>query len=618
MKKKPNLNNKEHLQRLKTPDLTSIKGKNKIKKALDNPNNVIPQITTNLQKKSLLKSSTIKQENKPPKKAKFVINKEKKEEPKTNTEIPKIERPKSANKKSLKLKASKREEKKDNIPKKNNETMNKTGDNFYKPKTQIKKSVINNDNNNNNNFDKLRRKSVDITLEKRNKKAEKEKDKIKTEKNLKMSMKIDLNKSKRQNLNKTTDNKKVRTKKGKKEKQKENEKEPKNIAIIKDEKIEEKKEEKKEIEKEIKKVDNINDNNNNNTNKTDNQIKEEKKEIIKEEKKIENKKEEKPEEKIEQTILKNKEILKEEIKKEIKKEEKLEELIKEIENEEKEEEIENKEKKVEEKPLEQKQEKKEEKISDIKEPKKQMKYIFMGSSKFSSNYKECLYLGLSSGFFNPVQKLKLMLNSKELYNNLDKKKLIYELIDNYNKLGNKNLKNKNNLEYDIEKINIPFRPCERSINSLNFIDKEEENKLINELQHPYIIEYFKLLLVILNEKKEENKNIFEFFFKDLLEKYKAKNIKNLLINVLVNNEININDEQFNSIQKMIMVKPDLLSPATLLRYNRAVAYSAFFLKDFFNYLNLKTEDGKYYYKLRTNLPKNENQDKIDKLKLLII
>ena len=246
-----------------------------------------------------------------------------------------------------------------------------------------------------------------------------------------------------------------------------------------------------------------------------------------------------------------------------------------------------------------------------------MKYIFMGSSKFSSNYKECLYLGLSSGFFNPVQKLKLMLNSKELYNNLDKKKLIYELIDNYNKLGNKNLKNKNNLEYDIEKVNIPFRPCERSINSLNFIDKEEENKLINELQHPYITEYFKLLLVILNEKKEENKNIFEFFFKDLLEKYKAKNIKNLLINVLVNNEININDEQFNSIQKMIMVKPDLLSPATLLRYNRAVAYSAFFLKDFFNYLNLKTEDGKYYYKLRTNLPKNKNQDKIDKLKLLI-
>ena len=46
--------------------------------------------------------------------------------------------------------------------------MNKTGDNFYKHKTQIKKSV-----NINNNIDKQRKKSVDIVLEKRNKKAEK-------------------------------------------------------------------------------------------------------------------------------------------------------------------------------------------------------------------------------------------------------------------------------------------------------------------------------------------------------------------------------------------------------------------------------------------------------------
>ena len=246
-----------------------------------------------------------------------------------------------------------------------------------------------------------------------------------------------------------------------------------------------------------------------------------------------------------------------------------------------------------------------------------MKYIFMRSKKFSSNYKECLYLGLNSGFFNPNQKLNIMLNSKELYNNLDKNKLILELIDNYHKLGNKNLKNKINFEYDIAKIRCPFKPCERSINSLNFIDKEEENKLINELQHPYITEYFKFILALLNEKNDENKNISEFFFKDLLEKYKAKNIKNLLIKKFVNNEIIINDEQFNSLQKMIMIKHDLLSPATLFRFNRAVAYSAFFVKDLFNYLNLKTNEGKYYYKLRKNLPKNEYEEKINKLKLLI-
>ena len=247
-----------------------------------------------------------------------------------------------------------------------------------------------------------------------------------------------------------------------------------------------------------------------------------------------------------------------------------------------------------------------------------MKYIFMRTKKFSSNYKECLYLGLNSGFFNPVQKLNLMINSKELYNNLDKKKLISEFISNYYKLGNKNLKNKTSQEYDIEKISIPFSPSQLSINSLNFIDKEEENKLINELQHPYITEYFKLILVLLNEKFGTNNNILEFFFKDILQKYKAKNIKSLLINNFVNDNIIINDDQFNAIQKMIMVKPDLLSPATLFRYNKAVAYSAFFLKDLLQYLNLKTEDGKYYYQLRAKLPKNEYQDKINKLKLFLL
>ena len=242
----------------------------------------------------------------------------------------------------------------------------------------------------------------------------------------------------------------------------------------------------------------------------------------------------------------------------------------------------------------------------------------MRPRKLSSNNKECLYLGLNSGFFNPVQKLHLMLNSKELYNNLDKNKLILELIEYYNKLSNKNIKNKNNFEYDIEKINKPFKPSELSINSLNFIDKDEENKLMNEIQHPYIIEYFKLILILLKEKNDDNNNIFQFFFKDLLPKYKANNIKTLFIKNFVNNSIIIDDEQFNSIQKIILVKPDLLSPATLLRYNRAVAYSAFFLKDLYSYLNLKTDDGKYYYyQLRTNLPKNEYQDKIDKLKLLL-
>jgi hypothetical protein len=171
MKKKP-VANKDHQQRVKTPDLTSLKKKStKTKKITESTNINISTITPNNLKKSILKQSTnasIKTETKPPKKTKIVSNKEKKEDQKVSNPTLDLqkERPNSASKKLFKSKNSKKE--KENAQKKNNEVMNKTGDNFYKPKTQIKKSV-----NINNNIDKQRKKSVDIVLEKRNKKAEK-------------------------------------------------------------------------------------------------------------------------------------------------------------------------------------------------------------------------------------------------------------------------------------------------------------------------------------------------------------------------------------------------------------------------------------------------------------
>ena len=236
--------------------------------------------------------------------------------------------------------------------------------------------------------------------------------------------------------------------------------------------------------------------------------------------------------------------------------------------------------------------------------------------KYNSNNVECLYLSLNSGFFNPNKKLNLFLKSRELFNNLNNKNMIKELIEYYYKKGLEN-PNYNNKDKNLEKINIVFNPCERSINALNFIDKNEEMKLINEVQHPYINELFKMVLILLNEYNKNDKNIYDFLFNDILSKYKVKNIKNLMLNIFVGERIIISDEQFELIQKILTNKPDLLSPSTLLKYNRAVAYFSFFLKDLFSYLNLKTEDGIYFFKIRASLPKNKYIDQIHKLKLLL-
>ena len=210
MKKKPVLN-KDYQRRVKTPDITSHKKRaNKTKKSLDNNKINITLISTNNLKKPILKKTNyinLKTETKPQKKTKILTNEEKKEEPKVSNpkkNLAKEKRPNSATKKLFKNKISKKE--KENIQKKNNAMMNKTGDNFHKIEIQNKKN-----NNNNNNIGKQRKKSVDIALEKRNKKT----DKGKAEK-IKNFLKIESIKTKRQIRNKTVDikiHKKVNKKK---------------------------------------------------------------------------------------------------------------------------------------------------------------------------------------------------------------------------------------------------------------------------------------------------------------------------------------------------------------------------------------------------------------------
>ena len=252
---------------------------------------------------------------------------------------------------------------------------------------------------------------------------------------------------------------------------------------------------------------------------------------------------------------------------------------------------------------------------------KAIKYRKIRKKTYNNNFIECLYLSLNSGFFIPNKKLNIILNSKELYKNTNKKQLIEELINYYNKIGDNNSisYSNNKYKYDIKKINEPFKPNEKFINALNFIDKNEEQKLINEIQHPYIIELFNAVIILLNEYKniDEKRNVFEFLFNDILNKYNVKNMKKLMVKNFVNERLIINDNQFELIQKKLIVKPDLFSPSTLLRYNRAVAYFSFFVKELFSYLNLKTNDGKYYYKIRASLPKNKYQERINNLKLMI-
>jgi hypothetical protein len=240
---------------------------------------------------------------------------------------------------------------------------------------------------------------------------------------------------------------------------------------------------------------------------------------------------------------------------------------------------------------------------------------------FMSNHIESLYLSISLGFFSPWDKLKLILLSKELYFKFDLKDIINDYIIHFEKQIK--LINKKINKYEINIINKPFNPRKTGLNSLNFITKNEEQRLINEPQHNYVLKIFEIITILLNEHKKYNFNeenekeseIFKYLFTEIYKKNKVDNIKDLFIKNFVDKIPLISDEQFNLINNIVNEIPELLSPSTLLAYNRNVSYLTFFLSELYNYLTFKTNDDVYYYKIRNeyfNL--NQYINKINKLK----
>ena len=205
--------------------------------------------------------------------------------------------------------------------------------------------------------------------------------------------------------------------------------------------------------------------------------------------------------------------------------------------------------------------------------------------------------------------------SKELYFKFEIKDVINDYINYYQK--EINIINSRINKYDINAINKPFIPRKTGINSLNFITKNEEQRLINESSHDYVIKIFKIILIFLKEDTniKDNTNIFEYIFKDIYNKNKVSNIKDLFIKNFVDKIPLIDDARFNKVNDIIKEVPDLLSPSTLLAYNRNVSYLIFFLSELYNYFSFKTNDDVYYYKIRNDYFKlNDNINKINKLK----
>ena len=246
------------------------------------------------------------------------------------------------------------------------------------------------------------------------------------------------------------------------------------------------------------------------------------------------------------------------------------------------------------------------------------KIIKKKPKKFSNNYVNALYLAVISGYITIDQKIKIILNNKEIYNNINIKDLIKELLKNieieYN--NKKNILNK----YDNIILNQKFIPNVAYSNGLNFLTKNEIEILISKNQSKEILNIFKIILFFLGEDFSdiEDNNLLQYFFNNIYKKYKIFSIKELILKQLIKNIQNIPIEFIKKAINLNKSNKDTLSPAMVFRHSRCVSYITFIINDLYKYITFKLDNGLFLYELWDIKNKSEKlQNKINKLKLYL-
>lgn len=89
----------------------------------------------------------------------------------------------------------------------------------------------------------------------------------------------------------------------------------------------------------------------------------------------------------------------------------------------------------------------------------------------------------------------------------------------------------------------------------------------------------------------------------------------LILNNITKGSVGI--DQFNKIKDFIQSHPTCLNSVNLIKINKAMSYITFTLKDLYDYLQMKTEDGTYIIWIRElKQIYQENVFKLGRLKLL--
>ncbi len=272
------------------------------------------------------------------------------------------------------------------------------------------------------------------------------------------------------------------------------------------------------------------------------------------------------------------------------------------------------------------EEKKEEPQPEVEEKKPVVinpKYIYNIPEELKNNLGlSCIYFVLKGKYINDKKQiLHLATNSPLLYKSFgssmkflldDKKKEIQEKANEIEKF----LNNYGDLNSYLSK---EFTLGKKAINSIAFFKQKDEEEILKMAEIPKEVGMvLKCIYYIVDESFDENKTnkeLFENLMNNILTKNEDKSFKSLFVNYCNQNKfLNLTKEKYDHINNIISENNNILNMIAMTKMSRPISLFCFFLKEVYDYINLKTLDNQFYYELR--LKNNELQKYKDILYLI--
>ena len=172
-------------------------------------------------------------------------------------------------------------------------------------------------------------------------------------------------------------------------------------------------------------------------------------------------------------------------------------------------------------------------------------------------------------------------------------------------------------------IQKDFMPTKTAVNSLVFITREEGLNLIKKDNLPKEIgDLFKFIYYIIDVEFEENwttNQLIENLMNVVFPKFGVKDIKDLFLSYNNGkNKFKMTKNKFQAMENLVKKSPKILSNIDMGKINRPISYMIFYLKEIYEFFNLKTEDGVYYFEIKEkNKILKEKEAKIEGLKKLL-